>query len=107
MVTRLSNHCLETDLPAGDLEENSRTRLARAQALMENGGLTGLSGMKTILSNQEDEDAPICAPYQPLFGLELGTICTVIMDLPQRQLHYRQGSDPGAEFQSFGIGNPN
>ncbi len=101
-----TNHCLETDLPAGELEENSRTRLARAQALMGNGGLTGLSGMKTILSNQEEEEAPICAPYQPLFGLELGTICTVIMDLPRLQLHYRHGADPGAEFQSFGIGNP-
>jgi isopenicillin-N N-acyltransferase-like protein len=98
-----TNHCLERELPAGDMEENSKTRLSRAERLLTTPGLTGLAGMKAILSNQEDAGAPICAPFQTLQGLNVGTLCTAIMDLSRRELHLRMGSDPGAGFQIFAL----
>jgi hypothetical protein len=59
--------------------------------------------MKAILSDQQDVEAPICAPYRSLFGLNVGTICTVAMDLQRRELHLRMGASPGEDFQVFAL----
>jgi isopenicillin-N N-acyltransferase-like protein len=98
-----TNHCLYSNVPAGELEANSRARIARAGALLSRSDSPGIGELKDILSDREDEEAPICAPYHPLFGLELGTLCTVVMDLPGREIHFRSGSDPGAAFQVYGL----
>jgi isopenicillin-N N-acyltransferase-like protein len=98
-----TNHCLFHPLSAGDMEANSHARNNRALELIASTPLEGLQDMKNVLSDRHDLDAPICAPYHPLFGLNLGTICTVIMDLSGRELHFRMGSLPGAEFTVFSL----
>jgi isopenicillin-N N-acyltransferase like protein len=98
-----TNHCVFRQVSAGELEVNSRARLDRAAQLLRTLSDPGVDDFKDILSDQSDPEAPICAPYHPLFGLELGTLCTVIMDLPQRELHLRLGSDPSAAFLSYHV----
>lgn len=93
-----TNHCLFSQISAGEMEANSAARLQRGRELMDNRESLDLEDLKGILSDSQDPDSPICAPYAPLFGLNLGTICTVVMDLPRRQLHLRMGSDPAGEF---------
>ena len=78
-------------------------RLQRAGELLPGRASPDLADLKDILSDQQDPDSPICAPYHPLFGLDLGTICTVVMDLPRRQLHLRMGSDPAADFTVYSL----
>lgn len=96
-----TNHCVFSQMSAGDLEANSRGRLDRATKLLRQRPNPGPGDLQDILSDQSDPEAPICAPYHPLFGLELGTLCTVVMDLPQRELHLRLGSDPSAAFLRY------
>ena len=54
--------------------------------------------MATILS---DQSAPILRPYEPdpngLVG-NVGTVCTMIMDLAAGRMHVRKGNDPTAEL---------
>ena len=90
-------------MPAGELEANSRGRFDRATQLLGQRSAPTVGDLQDILSDSSDPDAPICAPYHPLFGLELGTLCTVIMDLPQGELYFRSGSDPAATFQSYQV----
>ncbi len=98
-----TNHCLFRDLAAGDMEENSKARWTRAEELLEGAAAASVEDVKRILSDRRDADAPICAPYQPLFGLELGTLCTAVMDLPDRRLHLRMGADPEADFRVYSL----
>jgi isopenicillin-N N-acyltransferase-like protein len=98
-----TNHCVFRHIPAGDMEANSIGRLERATELLGEPSAPGVSDLQRILSDRSDPDAPICAPYHPLFGLELGTLCAVVMDLPRGELFLRMGSDPAGSFQRYGI----
>jgi isopenicillin-N N-acyltransferase-like protein len=96
-----TNHCLFRQLSAGDMEANSCARQERALELIVNTPVEGLRDIKNTLSDRRNPEAPICAPYHTLFGLNLGTICTVVMDLPGRELHFRMGSEPDIEFTVY------
>lgn len=98
-----TNHCLFSPVPAGEMEANSKARYTRANQLMAALEPLDLGSLRTILSDQGDSESPICAPYQTVFGLTLGTLCTVIMDIAQRQLHLRKGAIPGGEFAVYDL----
>lgn len=98
-----TNHCLFKRLPAGEFEENSWGRMQWAGTLLvERPGPT-LRDFRDILSDQQNPDASIWVPYQPFYGLELGTLCTVVMDLSLGEMHLRMGQDAAADFEIYRV----
>lgn len=98
-----TNHCLFREVPAGEFEENSRGRLHHAGELLAKEPGPTLQGLKNILSDRQNPDASIWVPYQPFYGLELGTLCTVVMDLSRGELHLRMGQDTAADFEIYSV----
>jgi len=98
-----TNHCLFREVPAGEFEENSQGRLQHAEALLAKAPGPTLQGFKDILSDRQHPDAFIWVPYQPFYGLELGTLCTVVMDLSRGEMHLRMGQDAAAGFESYSV----
>lgn len=70
--------------------------------MVERPGAT-LLDFRDILSDRQDPDAAIWVPYQPFYGLELGTLCTVVMDLSRGEMHLRMGQDAAADFQIYSV----
>ena len=98
-----TNHCLFRQLPAGEFEENSRGRLQRAGTLLVESPGPTMRDFVDILSDRQDPDASIWVPYQPFYGLELGTLCTVVMDLSRGEMHLRMGQDAAADFEIYRV----
>ena len=96
-----TNHCLFRRLSTGELEANSVARYDRAVELCRARPIMALQDMKDVLGDRQDADNPICASYYPLYGFNVGTICTVIMDLVGRNMHFRMGNDPAVEFTEY------
>ena len=101
-----TNHYLGCDLATGTLEqqENTLQRLSHARRLATSVREQSFEELNDILSDCSDSDHPICAPYRERDGIGiLGTICTLIMDLPTRTMHLRKGSDPSRGYQIYPI----
>ncbi len=105
-ATAHTNHYLASDIQVAEvLFENSDARLSRAKALIETSGGSGLEHLKAILSDRSDADHPILAPYSevPAFRGNIGTDCSIAMDLERRQMHFRRGNDPSVAFACIEI----
>lgn len=82
--------------------ENSMGRYVRAKELLE--GLDGsesIRDFKKILKDTRNKKDPICLNFKDLFGFMVGTVSSVIMDLPQRQLHVSCGPPNKNPYQVF------
>ena len=100
-ISYIRTTVLYLDSDPGLHGDNSRARLETAEGIVSNGCDVGTESLKTLLSDTSDPEHKICAPYQSYFGINLGTVCTVVMDLNVRRLELRRGPDPDAEFESF------
>ncbi len=83
---------------------NSMTRYKRAEELLE--GLddsAGMSDIKTILMDTENESDAICSTYSSMLGLMIGTVSSIIMDLPNRELYVSSGDPSGNPYKQFGF----
>ncbi|MEM7016319.1 MAG: C45 family peptidase [Pseudomonadota bacterium] len=94
-----TNHHLAREISAGAIEVNSKTRYQTAASRIEQELPQTLASFSGILSDVTDDVHPICAPYKPMLGTQIGTVCTVIMDLASHHLHIRQGPSPDAPFE--------
>jgi isopenicillin-N N-acyltransferase-like protein len=69
--------------------------------------LSGVKGQSTIamrelLSDESDSTLPIYREYIPDESVhELGTICTIIMELAQQKIHVRKGKGAGTKFFEY------
>ena len=61
----------------------------------------GVSELKTVLMDQSHDQYPICAPYTDYSGLQLGTVCSVIMDLPKRTMEFSLGKPSENTYNTF------
>ncbi|MHA2239649.1 MAG: carcinine hydrolase/isopenicillin-N N-acyltransferase family protein, partial [Candidatus Hodarchaeales archaeon] len=96
----LSNTALNTDL-----EElaSSFARYSSAQTLIQSKEQT-IEGMKGILNDQSNLELPICRRYVPNKELEnVGTVCTIIMDLPNLTMHITRGNPFDHEFERLNL----
>lgn len=101
-ATLHTNHYLASDIAVAEvLMENSNARLSKARALLQPMGELGLDRLKSILSDMSDTEHPILAPYRdvPAFRGDLGTVCSIAMDLKNGHIHFRRGNDPNARFE--------
>jgi isopenicillin-N N-acyltransferase-like protein len=82
--------------------ENSWQRLARAEAHASAFKDHSTNEMLELLSDCTDPEHPIYAPYREYEGLgTIGTICTLMMDLPKRRLWLRYGNEPANAFVDY------
>ena len=95
-----TNHHLAKDISAGDLSENSHARLSTAGDYLSQNPSQSQDSFETLLSDTSHADHKICASYRPLLGTQIGTVCTVIMDLQKRKMRVRKGPDPEAAFDT-------
>lgn len=98
-----TNHCVQMETEPGLLEENSHARLETALSLMDRLEAPPLETLGTILSDKSQSKNNILADYSPMMGLNLGTVCTVMMDLRKGELFVRKGTVASSEFKSFRV----
>ena len=106
-----TNHHLVRDISAGTLTPNTRARHARARTLISGACPSTVDEIAAVLSDTNDADHPICAPYKPLLGTQIGTVSTVVMRLAGQerddelggQMHIRRGPVPDGTFKRVAL----
>ncbi len=95
-VVRHTNHYLcesSLDSPVVDLS-NSRCRFDVAEQRSASLTAFGVDQMANVLSDQSDAEFPILRGYVPDDVVqEVGTVCTIAMELAEGRLHIRKGND--------------
>lgn len=99
-----TNHYLDNEELNSNTEKlaSSFTRYEQALLLIQNIKDGSIDEMKNILLDQTREDLPICRPYIPHPDLgNVGTVCSIIMDLMSLKLHITQGNPLKTPFTSI------
>ena len=91
----------------GDLLASSYARYARSRQIIEsNDSPSTIADIKALLKDQQNSSLPICRPY--IVDAEIGnvgTICSLIMDLRSLTLYYTPGNPFTNEYRSISLSN--
>jgi len=88
-----TNHYLSIDLPKKENLASSRARYARGVEIAEKIKKGSIDEMKNLLLDRGNRELPICRPYETSrYISSVGTICSMVMDLPRREMHITKGS---------------
>ena len=60
-----------------------------------------LSALQSLLSAKAHPEYPVLREYCKVDGRMIGTLCTIAMDLPARELHLRIGHDESQQFSCY------
>ncbi len=99
-----TNHYLGKEInAAGDpLFYNSHARMRRASERVAGADSHTTATMCDILSDQSHKTFPVYRPYVADEDLgSVGTVATIVMDLPAGTMHVRKGADPASGFVSY------
>ncbi|MCP3982806.1 MAG: hypothetical protein GY723_00365 [bacterium] len=104
-LPRHTNHYIGVprDQRGDPLLPNSKIRLARADELLANPAEQTQDRMKTILLDQQDGSNAICAGWKDLGPLRLGTLCSIVMDLREREMHITSGHPASHAFDRVSL----
>ena len=81
---------------------SSYARFNKATQILSDNREQSVGSMCELLSDESDQSLPIYREYVPDESVhELGTICTIVMELAQQRLHVRKGKGIGAEFFEY------
>ncbi len=98
-----ANHYLAALVSEATATASSLARQRRGEQL-----IAAYSGSveeaKKLLLDRQGQELPICRPYQREEESleEVGTVCSIIMDLPQRVMHLTKGNPLQNEFEVVG-----
>jgi isopenicillin-N N-acyltransferase-like protein len=98
-----TNHHLWYDIPPGNVSGSTEARLATAQSRLDARPIANVADLITLFGDQSHPEHPICARYHPRFGTQVGTLCTVVMELGEGTMHVRRGPNPDRSFQQIKI----
>ncbi len=101
-----TNHYLGKDINATDDPKfaSSYARMHTATTMAANRNGDTIAAMRDILSDASNNELPILRPYIPDDSVqELGTVCSIIMDLSAREMHVRKGPDPARAFKVYAV----
>ncbi|MFX0015067.1 MAG: C45 family autoproteolytic acyltransferase/hydrolase [Promethearchaeota archaeon] len=100
-----TNHYLENEeLNRGTDLASSFTRYERAIQMASIIKKSSLSEMQEILLDQTTNELPICRPYVPDLDLgNVGTVCSIIMNLINLKMHITRGSPLTTDFTTINI----
>ena len=80
---------------------NTKMRYDRGLELCQNLEIQDLASMKKILLDGKNDDNAICRRYGDFLGYQLGTICSIIMDLPARTMFITPGPPSKYDFEVY------
>lgn len=98
-----TNHYLglPIDNPKGEFE-SSFTRFDRATELSKEVSRFSVDEMKKILTDEKNGPCAICHDYNPdEVNSTEGTVCAVVLDLPERVMHVTRGSPRSTPFTAY------
>lgn len=73
--------------------DNSLKRFNKATRLSESYKAHCVNSMKKILTDPQGGEDAICKKHAPFFdGMDHGTVCSLVMDLPNREMHITHGN---------------
>lgn len=98
-----TNHYLGTTLDETDnpMYENSVTRMRRAHELLADIKQEGVAEMQQLLLDTENGSDAICSEFERRFHYRVGTVSSMVVDLPGRCMWVTKGSPLRHEFQEF------
>jgi len=96
-----TNHYLDRDMyKVPEFYENSEMRFNRAHTLASEHTSRDRKTMETMLSDTQNPDNAICQPYRSRAPLgQMGTVCTLTMDLDAGDMAIRLGNDAQAPLE--------
>lgn len=101
-----TNHYLG-NAKLNEIPDDLRSSLARysmASSLIQESQDQSIQGMKAILKDQSNSELPICRNYaKGSIMREVGTVCSVIMDLRKSQLHVTRGHPLHNDYVTLGF----
>ena len=81
---------------------SSYARFNKATQILADNNERSVEVMCDLLSDESDRSLPIYREYMPDESVhELGTICTIVMELAQQKMLIRKGKGPGATFCEY------
>ena len=85
---------------------SSYARFDKATRIVCDNKERSVTTMCDLLSDDSDPVLPIYREYLPDQSVhELGTICTIVMELVKRKMHVRKGKGPQAKFSEYLLEN--
>ena len=86
---------------------SSYARFNKATQILSDNKERSVSAMCDLLSDESDGCLAIYREYMPDDSVqELGTICTIVMELAQQKMHIRKGKGPNATFIEYRMEAP-
>lgn len=86
---------------------SSYARFAKATQILSDSKERSVTTMCGLLSDESDSCLSIYREYLPDNSVhELGTICTIVMELAKQNMYIRKGKGPGAEFVEYSVKQP-
>ena len=83
---------------------SSYARFNKATHILTDNEERSVIAMCELLSDESDRALPIYREYLPDESVhELGTICTIVMELARQKMHVRKGKGPGTTFFEYRI----
>ena len=83
------------------LFDSSGYRLERARQLAATRDEDGVAALKKILLDRENGGDAICSSYHSVLHFEIGTVTSVVMDLPARSMHLTSGNPIDHGYHEF------
>ncbi len=88
-----TNHYLSVDLPKKENLASSQARYVRGEEIAAKIRKGSIDEMKNLLLDRGNRELSICRPYEKSrYISSVGTICSMVMDLPRREMHITRGS---------------
>jgi len=101
-----TNHYLGRDINDPDDPQfaSSRARMTSASHLAKPTDSDPLTNMQTLLTDRSNKTLPIYRTYEPNEEIEdVGTVCTIVMELNKRMFHIRKGNGDTATFRKYAV----
>ena len=104
-----TNHYLGEELECYNSEEDptypsSRARYSIGRHLLDAFPEdAGVPELQSLFRDTTHEDFPICKPYSNLLGFQVGTVSSLVMDLPNRTAFISIGNPIKAAFHKYGF----
>ena len=90
----------------GEIDRISQSLTRRVKELAEGLNRFGVKEMQSILTDEHNAKDAICATYRETahsHGQRCGTVCSLVMDLPRRQIHIAGGNPVRNGYKQIGF----
>jgi len=64
----------------------------------------GVHELQSLFRDTSHQDYPICTPYSDFLGLQVGTVRSVVMDLPNKTVHISIGNPNKSDYHLYTSG---